>query len=307
MAENPTQEANDLADFFDGCSVSNEQIESSYFAGIIGRPDSGKSFLAGFSPDPFFLATEKGAELVPNVGKIVYTDEQGNQRVKLPANNAQFQAIWKKIVTSKGVIQGRQYKTIVVDGAKFSEQLFCDDVLAKNPTREEKGVTKENISVKDLLFGAGVAQVYTYWERFITGVNKLNDAGINVILICHTAPAKEETPSGEPFKKERIDLLSYGQVSVPNLIMARFDWCYHIRKEAKTRTVKSGFGASKTVAIDGADQDVLVYTRGTSGLDAKCKTKNFEDVPNNYIIDITNDFTSQRIFDDIQKGRLDDK
>lgn len=290
-----------LDSFFDGCTISNDQIKTAYFATIIGRPDSGKSFLAGHAPNPFFLATEKGAELVPNVGKVKYTDENGNERVKLPLDYEQFDAIWQQIAKKKGNIAGVQYKTIVVDSAKFTEEHFCNDVIKKNPTREEKGVTKDNICVKDMLFGGGVALVYSYWEKFFAGVARLNEAGINVILICHSCPIKAVTPSGEEYKKEGIDLLTYGAVSVPSLVLARSDWCYHIRKEAKVRNVKQGFGGSKTVAIDGTKQDVIVYTRGTSGLDAKCKTADHNNIPDYYMIDINRPETSQVIFDDLLK------
>lgn len=292
------------AGFFQGVTIATEPIKTAQFGCIIGKPDSGKSWLASFAPDSFFLATEKGCELVKNnVGRFLIDEGEPTQRLRLPVNAAQFFQAFDTIVKNKGAIKGRQYKNIVIDSARFTEDLFAAEVLKENPSRTEKGNSVPNVTIAQIPFGLGVAGVLVHWDKFFAGVTALTDAGVGVILLCHTAQIKEPQPDGTEPKREKIDLARWSSVySVPALVMARADWCYHIRKEVKTKTIANPFGGTgKTIPIDGASQEVIVWTRSTGALDAKCKTRNYEDIPDCYVIDIKDPSTSRRIFEDLAK------
>ena len=290
-----------VSSFFDDVSVTEEAINTAQFGIIYGPPDCGKSQILRYSDTPFYVATEKGCEKVKNVGKFLIDEGKPTQRVKLPANSDEFFEIMKMIKSRKGVIKGKQYKTIVIDSAKFLEILFCDDYLAKNPTYTENKQTKKATNIGDYKFGRGAQGILRYWEKFFVVVKSILDLGVDVTLICHSLPSNESTLNGDDYKKHKIDLMAFGKISCPALVAAAADWQYFMRKESQTRKIKNAFGSDKTIAMDGSTPEIILYTRGTAAFDAKAKTINHKDIPDYYEIDINNPETSKIVFSDLKK------
>jgi hypothetical protein len=96
-------------------------------------------------------------------------------------------------------------------------------------------------------------------------------------------------------------MLEFGRISVSNVLSAKADAVLFMHSEAETKKKANAFGAAKTVADNMAEQEVRVYTRASSGWDAKVRTENIDNVQDYYVIDIRKPETSQQLWNDLKK------
>ena len=282
--------------FLDSLEISDEQVNSPYFGIVFGPPGCGKSWLCRFAPNPFYIATEKGVEKVPNIGKFIVNKGTDQERVRMPENLDQFFDMARYFITTN-----HDYKTIVIDSGKFVDKLIIDDVIKNNPTETIKKVEVKVESIGDYNFGKGYSKALSQWNKFLTAVDFLNKKGINVILIAHSHDKNVQNLSGEDYKKQKIDMLEFGNFSAPALLSAKADFVYYMRSESKTRNVTSNFGASKTIATMGSNPDIMLYTRSQSGFDAKVRTSKKDNIPDYYKINLDDDESSKQVFLDLEK------
>jgi hypothetical protein len=280
--------------FLDGAVIDNETAKTPYFGILYGPPGVGKSWLASYAERPFYIATEKGCEKVPGIGR--YKDANG--KLILPTELSHFYEMMGGALSNTAIRDN--YKTIVIDSGKFVDVLISAHIIKENPTEVKNKVQVEVESLADYNFGRGYEKALAVWQRIMAGFDKMRDKGFNVILIAHSSLKNETTIAGEDYKKNKIDLLQFGNISVPNLLYAKADWCYFMRSEGGTRSIKNNFGGKKTLA-DNSAQQTVVYTRGQSGFDAKVRTANIENIPDYYEIDIYDSSTSKQIFIDLEK------
>ena len=281
--------------FLDTLSISQESISGPYFGIIYGAAGVGKTWLCKHAEKPFFIATEKGCEKVTGVGKFTIKDEDGNESVYLPKNTEEFFEMLRKFTR-----KGHDYKTIVVDSGMFVDKLFVNDIIAADPTETTRGGTKQITAIGDYTFGKGFEKVLAIWEnRFFAAIAALHKRGINVILIAHSKDKATRDLDGDEYKKNAIDLLEFGRISVPNLLSAKADFVLFMRSEVHTTKKFNSFGPMKNVADNDIPPEIMVYTRASNGFDAKIRTTNINNVKDSYVIDITEDSTSQQLFHDL--------
>lgn len=275
--------------FLDEAVISDSVIKSPYFGILAGPPGAGKTWLCRFAPKPFYIALEEGVNKL-NVGK--FTDKTGN--LLMPSNLDDFWAAIKYFLKGQ-----HDYRTIVIDSARIVQQLMITDIIKNNPT-ETKG--KQEVKVESILdynFGAGVEKLKVQFEKLLAGIKLLNKNGMNVILIAHTHEKNTQDLHGNEFKKTKMELMEWGNTSIPNLLFSASTWTYIIRSEVKTKQVKAFIG-TKQIAGEGRPE-IVVYTRSGNGFDAKVWTANIDNVPDYYIIDMYNDDSSKIIFEDLEK------
>ena len=282
--------------FLDTLSISQESISGPYFGIIYGAAGVGKTWLCKHAEKPFFIATEKGCEKVTGVGKFTIKDEDGNESVYLPKNTEEFFEMLRKFTR-----KGHDYKTIVVDSGMFVDKLFVNDIIAADPTETTRGGTKQITAIGDYTFGKGFEKVLAIWEnRFFAAIAALHKRGINVILIAHSKDKTTRDLDGDEYKKNAIDLLEFGRISVPNLLSAKADFVLFMRSEVHTTKKFNSFGPMKNVADNDIPPEIMVYTRASNAFDAKIRTTNINHVKDCYKIDITDDSTSQKLFEDLK-------
>ena len=283
--------------FLDTLSISQDAISGPYFGIIYGSAGVGKTWLCKHAETPFFIATEKGCEKVTGVGKFTIKDEAGNESVYLPKNTEEFFEMLRKFAR-----KGHDYKTIVVDSGMFVDKLFINDIIAAEPVETTKGGTKQITAISGYAFGKGFEKVLAIWEnRFFAAIAALHKRGINVILIAHSKEKTTRDLDGDEYKKNTIDLLEFGRISVPNLLSAKADFILFMRSEVRTNKKFNSFGPARTVADNDIPPEIMIYTRASSAFDAKIRTTDINNVKDAYKIDITDDSTSQKLFEDLMK------
>jgi len=281
--------------FLDSLSISQEAISGPYFGIIYGAAGVGKTWLCKHAEKPFFIATEKGCEKVTGIGKFTIKDEDGNESVYLPKNTEEFFEMLRKFTR-----KGHDYKTIVVDSGMFVDKLFVNDIIAADPVETTRGGTKQITAIGDYTFGKGFEKVLAIWEnRFFAAIAAIHKRGINVILIAHSKDKSTRDLDGDEYKKNAIDLLEFGRISVPNLLSAKADFVLFMRSEVRTNKKFNSFGPARTVADNDIPPEIMVYTRASNAFDAKIRTTNINNVKDSYVIDITDDSTSQKLFHDL--------
>jgi len=230
---------------------------------------------------------------VPKVGRF-----EKNGSIILPTNTDQFFDMVKWVLKNPG-----DYKTVVFDSGKFIDRLIFADVIRRNPTTTIHKEIVQVESIADYTFGTGYAKAMRYWDRFLSAVDALHAKGLNAILICHTKEKSATNRDGEEFKKTQMDLFGFGEYNAAGLIYARADWVYLIESKVSTMSKKNAFGAVKTTAMPDHLQppEIIVYTRSGNSFDAKVRTSDIKNIPNQYVIDIEDDETSKIIFSDLEK------
>lgn len=278
--------------FLESLEITDQAVNGPSFVILYGKAGIGKTFLCKYTDNPFFVAVEKGCERVPGVGKFLKDGE-----VYLPQTTDEFFQMLQSFVKIK-----HDYKTIIIDSGLFVDKLFIESVIALQPL-EKKGDSYIDVtSIADLNFGKGFERVLAIWEtRFFTALKYLHKKGISVVLIAHSREKNARDTDGNEYKKHGIDLLEFGRISVSNVLSAKADAVLYMQSEAETKKKANSFGAAKSIADNSAEQEIRVYTRASSGFDAKVRTENIDNVQDFYTIDIRNPETSKALWADLKK------
>jgi len=285
--------------FLENATISSEPIKTAWFGIIAGMPGCGKTNLASFAPDPFFIANESGVEHLSGTRNIgLFVDSKG--RLLMPEKENDFWEALKHLITIK-----HNYKTIVIDSAKPLETMFIANVIESEPTIMVKSadgkskVPKKVESIDDYLFGAGYGKVEAKWNRFLVAVNAFKKRGINVLLLCHTHEKRRQDFDGDEYKRTELNLLSWGNYDFGQKLFAASRFTYVMRSESKTKEIKSFIG-KKNIADNNSTPTIMVYTRNNNAFDAKVWTRDINNVPDMYPINIYDDETSKVIFSDLE-------
>lgn len=146
---------------------------------LYGPPGIGKSTFAASAPSPVFLGGEKG------------TAQLDVARFPQPET-------WKEVWESIRALldEEHSYQTYVVDTLDWIEPL-CWAQVAKDAGKEH---------IEDIGYGKGFNAALDEWRLFLSRLERLSDAGINVVLLahCHIRPFKN--PEGEPFDRYEMKL-----------------------------------------------------------------------------------------------------
>jgi len=197
--------------FMDALTISDEAVKSPYFGIVYGGDGVGKTHLCKFAEKPFYLSLEKGAEKVAGVGKFLVKNSVGQDVVYIPKSSTEFFTMLKKLANKTS-----PYKTIVIDGAMFLNDLFCADIIANEPVVMAKveGHDKKQAvpveSLSDYDYSKGYEKLHSLWAGlFLAGIDRLNYLGINVILIAHARMRDSLDANGDKYPKWQIDKIYF--------------------------------------------------------------------------------------------------
>lgn len=258
-----------MDEFMESLEVIDGHVDEPYFGVIYGAGGCGKSWLASYAEDAFFIPIEAGTNLIPA--------KKFNKR---PANAGQFFQMMKWLIKNPD-----SAKTVIIDSAGFLQTIFYADVIANNPTEGDKVIK----SIGEYGYHRGYALVMPLWERMLAGIDALQAKGINVILITHSTLKTETTEGGDSYKRHDFALQNSNNGDVCELLRRRSDWVLYMESKVKTRKVANEFGGkAKTVAIAGSRPTVIVHTRATSSFYAKVRARDENTIEDSYEIDPKN-------------------
>lgn len=134
---------------------------------IYGPEGVGKSTFASQFPDPLFIDTEGG------------TSNLNINRIKCNKSWDELLSIVKEVIEEPTIC-----KTLVVDTADWAETLCINAVCEK--------YRKNNL--EDFGFGRGYVYLQDEFGKLLSLLDKVIEAGINVVVTAHGKPRKFELP-----------------------------------------------------------------------------------------------------------------
>lgn len=202
---------------------------------LIGVEGVGKSTAGAKMPNPIFICGESG--LV------------GSQF----AETAHFTpSTWEEILKFIGelVTEEHQYKTVVIDTLDWIEPLLYNYVC------RSAGPQYKNI--EDFGFGKGYGIAQQEFRRLIAGLEKVNEKGMCVMILCHSQQKTVQNPLGDNYDhfepKTNAKIAGLVKEFCDAILFAHFD--IYTRKDG-----------NKVMAMGGSER--IVETTHSAAWDAK--------------------------------------
>ncbi len=152
---------------------------------IDGVEGIGKTTFAAQFPEPLFIDLEKGS------------DSMDVARTQTPTTWEELMQLTAEVAAEPSVC-----KTLVVDTGDWAEHL-CEDYVCR----------KQQVNgIEDIGYGKGYTYLRETFADFLKALDKVIDAGVNVVLCCHTQIRKFELPD-EQGAYDRYELKLSKQVS----------------------------------------------------------------------------------------------
>lgn len=191
-----------MASFLEEKTLIGKQAKP-YMALLYGQGGVGKSTIAAQAESPFFLDLEGGAFHldVPKSADLI-----SDPNMLLQYMNALLNEV-------------HEYKTIVIDSLSTLETIMTQSVFAKH-SLSHGGRAK---SIEDYGYGKGYIYLVSAWQGFMGMVKKMNNKGLNVILIGHRKIGVFETPNGSQYKYYTVNLFDSDKNSVLRLVTEQCD------------------------------------------------------------------------------------
>jgi hypothetical protein len=193
---------------------------------LYGPAGVGKSTFGASAPNPIFLQTEDGADVV------------GAHRFPLAASYDEIENAIGTLAKEK-----HDYKTVVLDSLDWLEPLIWQRVCA----------TQKVNSIEEIPFAKGYKFAKDFWRSFLDGLNHLRkNKNMAVVMLAHSQVKKFEDPSAEPYDRYQIKLHASGA----DVCMEASDLIGFASYRTSTKQIDGGFGRKLTRAV-GTGERVL--------------------------------------------------
>lgn len=207
---------------------------------IYGVESVGKSTFAAQFPKPLFLDIEGGT---------AHLDVD-----RVPVDS------WKQLGECITEVLKTDYQTVVIDSADWAERLAVEDLLATNKKQ----------SVEDFGFGKGWVMAAEKVSRFLGALDRLIDAGKNVVVIAHSKVQRVEPPDILA-AYDRYELKLSKQSSPLVKEWADELWFFRF----KTKAISNDGGKAK--GIGGKER--VIFTTHSAAYDAKTRSGLPDEIP----------------------------
>lgn len=298
---------------------TKKRLRSPKFIIISGRPGTGKTTLASFANKPFFVATEKGCESLPDdrAGRFSHINKLGKEELTIATHIDHVYQMLKWIIArsdpadnqSKPNYMVNDIKTVVIDGGKSLNVLIADKYAHLKPEVKQNGMQSFNET------NPYYQAIESEWIKIYAYVEVFKARGIETILLCHSQEKNEKIAgTNESYKRMEIDLPKYGQINVGEYLASRADCVIYV--EASAQITKINVGSEnkprmKAVAIVDKNEgdelsdlntpEIIAYMRATNRAFAKTYATDHNQVKDFYKIDMNDENTSKIIFADLNK------
>jgi hypothetical protein len=167
---------------------------------------------------------------------------------------------WKQLGECIAEVAKTDYRTVVIDSADWAERLAVEDLLAANKKQ----------SVEDFGFGKGWIMTAEKVSRFLGALDRLIDAGKNVVVIAHSKVQRVEPPDILA-AYDRYELKLSKQSSPLVKEWADELWFFRF----KTKAVTNDGGKAK--GIGGKER--VIFTTHSAAYDAKTRSGLPDEIP----------------------------
>ena len=202
---------------------------------VYGVHGVGKTTWASQWPSPIFLPTEDGAS------------DLDVDRFPVLRSVGEVQEAIISLMTE----EGHGYETVVIDSADWMERLIAKAVC----DREGKD------SLQDFSYGKGAPKVYAAFEKFLSSLDALRNAGMHVLLTAHSEKVKFLNPEGDSYDRYQPKLLDGSS----SLLQEWADEVLFATYRTSTRKEDLGFNRQRSIAV-GAGERVLKTSEKPSHL-----------------------------------------
>lgn len=280
--------------------VGTSYKKTPYIGTIYGKGGTGKTGIAVYAPNPFFIVLEHGSKWIfgnkqlENVAQT-FVDDKSN--IMMPKNQEEFFTMVRWLCNRDNLKSlERTISTVVIDGMAFLERMFYQDLVLRYPEKNGKPV----LDIVDLGYD-GQLKAMEYWEKLFTGAETLRRVGLNVIFITHAILKNTDNSDGTRYKYIDMELQAFGNANVPNLFAKRSDFVYYIDCQVTTST--QGAGNWKRSVANGRNESVYqVHTRQTPLFYAKSRSVDGSLIPDVYTFDLQDrEAVTKQIFEDLDK------
>lgn len=199
---------------------------------IYGVEGVGKSTLAAAFPAPLVLDTEDGTRHL-DVARVAVPDWQT-----------------LRLAVSELAVDRQGFETVIVDSIDWAERLLVEKVC--------KDADKK--SVEDFGFGKGWVIVAEHLAKFLDGLDALVAAGMNVVLVGHSAVKRTSPPElTDGYDRHELKLSKQGAALVKEWSDALLFATY------KASVVEGNDGRKK--AVGGRER--VIHAERAAAFDAK--------------------------------------
>jgi len=212
---------------------------------LYGPPGVGKTSYAGHFPKPYFVVDQQETGI---------SDLLKFGQVPEPVGIKEVDS-WKSLLTTtKKIAAGKTgAKTAIFDSVTGFEKLCFDYHCEKNYNNDwsKKGFLN--------YFQGPAGAAKTDWPQWIDEINKIREAGINVIVIGHSKLGMFNNPWGADYERFTPDCDKRIWAVTHRWAQAILFYCYHVELEERGMRVKPE---------EGSDQR-FIFTQWTPQGDAK--------------------------------------
>jgi len=222
---------------------------------IHGGEKIGKSTFCSQATKPWFLPTESGLVgidaqmIVPNVpvfddqGKPVLEADGETQKMK-PKNRLEN---WTEFEAALSFCEQNMhtgaYETLVLDSADWLEKIIHDEIVNTdqyNNMAEARGG-----------YGKAYLEAENWWRHILSRLDAINQAGIMVLIICHSKAIEFNNPLTEPYDIWELKLHTTKKgTGALELLKEWADFIGFAAKDLKTRKTDSEEGGNRSIVID---------------------------------------------------------
>ena len=271
------------ASFFDSLEMVEGAVKTPYLMTIYGIAGSGKSNLAKYAEDPFFIPMEDGALGISGAKKFPKIAENIDQVFDMV----------------KWVVRNKAAKTIVFDSLGAFQDMAYIQTIKENPTTGSSDNPKIVKCIQDYDYHGGYGLAMKHWNRLFSTVRILHKKGINVIFICHSQLKNEKSVTGESFKKIGMNVQNPNNGDAQGLIQRE---SHHVLfMEVSEQTEKLGTGNRARLVPKAGRPDIMVHVRPNNAFFAKVREKEAGSLPSFFMINSRD----QSTYDQSSKALMD--
>jgi len=218
------------------------KLASPWVALIYGVPGVGKSTLAGHAPNPVFINLENGLDRV------------GVERTPHLKTFAEFFEAMKWAKNS-------QYDTVAIDTMSSLEDMLVSEILMEANAGKDKKYHATNLSDKEAFpYGAGFQVLKSKWAYVMVLIQKLQDAGKNVVCISHESVLRYQNPEGEDYDRYSPNI----QKRSVDFVISQMDGVFFVQYDRLIRVKEGPMGKAIKYAQDTGKRTIQTIEKVTA-------------------------------------------